>query len=57
VVAWGPDSIGAAVEGTLWLHQTGPGVSIGLLPCELYLPPLVPLYLYLLGLNNDGLVN
>jgi hypothetical protein len=30
-----PDSVGAAVEGTLWLHQTGSGVSIGLLPCEL----------------------
>jgi hypothetical protein len=29
------DSVRAALEGTLWLHQTGPGVSIGLLPCEL----------------------
>jgi hypothetical protein len=30
-----PDNVGATVEGTLWLHQMGPGVSIGLLPCEL----------------------
>jgi hypothetical protein len=30
-----PDSVGATVEGTLWLPQMGLGVSIGLLPCEL----------------------
>jgi hypothetical protein len=30
-----PDSVGTAIEGTLWLHQMGSGVSIGLLPCEL----------------------
>jgi hypothetical protein len=40
---------------TLWWH--GRPNSIGLLPCELQLPLPVPLYVCLLGLNNDGLVN